>query len=176
MAKLFHLLSLCISFCFCLSALAVPVQEHQSGGVEHIVIIDNSKPTPPGIAEVLDRLALNTDHPDVKWVYNNSAFTGFSASMKSHCLDLLANMTDVAMVEKAVAVSSATFITRDTASPMTRGSAPWGLQSISSASVGSASPNNDGDLDYTYTYTDGSLGAGSDIYILDTGLYISTLR
>ena len=172
MTKLFHFLSFCVSSSLFLSAHAVPVQEHQSGGVEHIVIIDNSKPKPPGIAEVLNRLALNTDHPDVKWIYNNSAFTGFSASMKSHCLDLLANMTDVSAVEKAVSVSSASFMSRDTPSAMTRGSAPWGLQSISSVSNAPTYNGGDSDLDYTYRFTDSNLGAGSDIYILDTGIYL----
>ena len=77
---------------------------------------------PLSLVEVLKRLDLNESHPDVRHVFNNSAFQGFAASMKSHCLDLLANMSDVSMVEKAVTVTRADDQRHD---------APWGLQRIS---------------------------------------------
>jgi cerevisin len=141
---------------------AVPVSSHVSGGQEHIVIIDKRHPTPPGVAEVLKRLELNEQHSDVRHIFNNSAFQGFSASMKSHCLDLLANMTDVSMVEQAVSVS------RGAVPYDTRPDAPWGLQGISTSSSLGGSPSK---LDHTYSYTDSSLGAGADIYIVDTGVY-----
>lgn len=134
---------------------------HESGGEEHIVIIDKNAPVPPRVAEVLNRLDLHENHSDVRHVFNNSAFQGFAASMKSHCLDLLANMSDVSMVEKAVTVSRA---------DISRHDAPWGLQRISTSSSLAGSPQN---MDFTYTYTDGNLGEGSDIYIIDTGVYTS---
>lgn len=126
------------------------------------MIIDKSHPTPPGVAEVLQRLELNEQHSDVRHIFNNSAFQGFSASMKSHCLDLLANMTDVSMVEQAVSV------TRGATPYNTRPDAPWGLQDISTSSSIGGSPSK---LDYTYSFADSSLGAGADIYIVDTGIY-----
>lgn len=135
------------------------VSSHESDGEEHIVIVDKNAPVPPRVAEVLRRLDLDEGHSDVRHVFNNSAFQGFAASMKSHCLDLLANMSDVSMVEKAVTVSSADIIRHD---------APWGLQRISTSSSFTGSPQN---MDYTYTYTENALGDGSDIYIIDTGLY-----
>lgn len=134
---------------------------HESGGEEHIVIIDKNAPVPPRVAEVLNRLDLHENHTDVRHVFNNSAFQGFAASMKSHCLDLLANMSDISMVEKAVTVGRA---------DISRHDAPWGLQRISTSSSLAGSPQN---MDYTYTYTDGNLGEGSDIYIIDTGIYTS---
>ncbi|EGP92120.1 unnamed protein product [Zymoseptoria tritici ST99CH_1A5] len=142
---------------------AAPVSTHVSGGQEHIVIIDKSHPTPPGVAEVLRRLELNPQHSDVRHIFNNSAFQGFSASMKSHCLDLLANMTDVSMVEAAISV------TRGASAPYdTRPDAPWGLQGISTSASVSGSASR---LDHTYAYSDSSLGTGADIYIVDTGVY-----
>jgi cerevisin len=145
---------------------------HQSGGAEHIVIIDSAHPAPPAVAEVLNRLALDPNHPDVKWIYNNSAFTGFSASMGNHCLGLLANMTDVSTVEMATSVSSALVIPRQQAPQyVSRGSAPWGLQSLASPVQPASSDTISADLSYTYSYTDTSLGSGSDVYILDTGIY-----
>lgn len=141
---------------------------HESGGEEHIVMIDKNAPIPPQVAEVLQRLDLNETHPDVRLVYNNSAFTGFAASMKSHCLDLLANMSDVSMVEKAITLSHASIPSTLDSRP----DAPWGLQRISTSNVKlTGSPSA---MDYTYSYiADSNLGSGSDIYILDTGVYTS---
>ncbi|KXS96207.1 hypothetical protein AC578_2822 [Pseudocercospora eumusae] len=141
---------------------------HQSGGEEHIVIVNKNAPITPQVAEVLQRLDLHESHPDVRYIFNNSAFQGFAASMKSHCLDLLANMSDISHVEKTISISHASIppTTLDV-----RPNAPWGLQRISTsanAKLSSASPLA---MDYTYTYTDSNLGSGSDIYILDTGLY-----
>lgn len=146
---------------------AAPVKPHETGGKDHIVIIDKDADLPPHIEDVLERLALNSKHSDVKMIYNNSAFYGFSANMKSHCLDLLANMTDVKLVEEAVSVSNAALIPRERAYD-TRANSPWGLQKISTAATVTGSPDQ---MDYTYSYSNEGLGAGSDIYIVDTGVY-----
>ncbi|KAI7309789.1 hypothetical protein KC340_g10668 [Hortaea werneckii] len=169
--------------------LAAPVEPHESGGSEHVVIIDKSNPTPPRVADVLERLALHEGHADVHHIFNNSAFVGFAASMKAHCLDLLANMTDVRRVEASVNVQHAGFVPSSSSSssssnPLarrqtsssayaTRPDAPWGLQRISTTTNvhGNAKA-----MDYTYAYPSSAadtLGQGADIYILDTGLYTS---
>ncbi|KAH9826708.1 subtilisin-like protease [Teratosphaeria destructans] len=144
---------------------AAPVRStHQAGGSEHIVIIDKSHPTPPAVAEVLQRLELHESHPDVRLIYNNSAFTGFAASMTTHCLDKLANMSDIKITEKSGYVKrNQQSLTYDT-----RAGAPWGLQRISTATnvTGSASA-----MDYMYSFAAASLGRGADIYVVDTGVY-----
>lgn len=112
---------------------------HVSGGAEHIVILDKTQPVPPKIADVLARLDLHENHVDVRYIFNNSAFIGFvswpegnkvqsevkesnsliqAASMKSHCLDLLAKMTEVSAVEQAVQVTRSVLAD-------TRPNAPW---------------------------------------------------
>ncbi|KAK5117667.1 hypothetical protein LTR62_005090 [Meristemomyces frigidus] len=152
-----------------ITALAAPIQHHQSGGIEHIVIIDSNHPSPPQVIEVLQRLALHSNHSDVHHIYNNSAFQGFAASMRSHCLDLLANMSDVSLVEKTTSVSRERTETRQTSlTYQTRPNAPWGLQRISSTASISGNAKT---MDYTYSYANPSLGLGTDIYILDTGLF-----
>ncbi|KAK3050014.1 hypothetical protein LTR09_008669 [Extremus antarcticus] len=143
-------------------ALAAPTKAHASGGAEHIVIIDKSKPIPPRVEEVLERLALNYNHPDVRHVFNNSAFQGFAASMQSHCLDSLASMADISIVEPASTVSSTSLSARP--------NAPWGLQRISTSSTVNG---NDHALDFTYSFANQDLGSGADIYIVDTGIYTS---
>ena len=148
---------------------AATIQGHQSGGAEHIVIIDRTHPAPPLVAEVLERLTLNESHPDVRHVFNNSAFTGFAASMRSHCLDLLANMTDISVVEQTVNVRHTGVIKRQASLVYdTRPNAPWGLQSISTGATVRGSADA---MDYTYSFASSSLGKGVDIYILDTGVY-----
>ena len=143
---------------------AVPTPAHESGGAEHIVIIDNAHPTSPAVAEVLQRLALHEGHSDVYHVFNNSAFTGFAASMKSHCLDLLANMSDVAMVEQATTVARADVsLAYDT-----RPDAPWGLQRISTAAAVGGSAQA---MDFTYAFANPALGNNADVYVVDTGIW-----
>ncbi|KAF2723105.1 subtilisin-like protein [Polychaeton citri CBS 116435] len=175
-----HFSTLCIVSLAAGSALAAPVQPHESGGKEHIVIISNEQDLPTYVEEVLERLALNTSHPDVRQIYNNSAFRGFSANMKSHCLDLLANMSDINVVEEAVSVeglvmkaslperSDPAMQQRDGQYYATRSNAPWGLQSISTTSPVEGSTSA---MDYTYSYANQDLGAGVDVYVLDTGIY-----
>lgn len=171
MAKKIVTLALSLAATF---AAAAAVEPHESGGEEHIVIFDNSKPIPAEVKDVLTRLDLHEDHPDVHHVFHNSAFRGFAASMKVHCLDLLANMTDVSVVEKTASVQSMYAIPQQqqkrTASPAidTRGYAPWGLNRISTAAFAAHDPK---EMDYTYSFANAGLGEGSDIYIVDTGLY-----
>ena len=143
---------------------AAPIEAHRPGGAEHIVIINSDHPLPPRVEDVLERVSLHEKHPDVYHVYNNSGFRGFAASMQSHCVDQLANMADISLVEPAVSVSSAAY----PEAYSTRPDAPWGLQRISTASTVSGDSNN---LDFTYSFANDQLGKGADIYIVDTGVY-----
>lgn len=129
---------------------------HQSGGEEYVVLFRSSNP--PLVAEVLSRIELSPDHPDVRQLYNNSAFRGFVASMKTHCIDALNAMDDVVEIEKNAVVT-----TQDYA----RQNAPWGLQRISSANSVRGDPQA---VDFVYTYSDSKLGQGVDIYTIDTGI------
>lgn len=171
MVKSLVTLALCFAATF--AGASAATEPHESGGAEHIVIFNRDQPIPAEIDEVLTRLELTSDHPDVHHVFKNSAFRGFAANMKSHCLDLLANMTDVSIVERTASVQSAYAIPkqkqrRDDATIDTRGHAPWGLNRISTAAFAAHDPR---EMDYTYNFVNGDLGAGSDVYIVDTGVY-----
>lgn len=142
---------------------------HTSSGDEHIVLLarNHSYATHDAhAASVLDRLSLSPTHPDVRLLYNNSAFHGFAASMNSHCLDALATMADVSHVERATAIAPrhALPLTRRDS---TRPASPWGLQRISSTGP---ITGDDKSMSFTYTYDEPTLGAGVDIYIVDTGI------
>lgn len=151
------LLTIFTTFFFLHKIFAAPTT-HQSGE-EYTIVLDPSYPEPPTISAVLQRLSLHPSHPDVRHVYSNTAFRGFTASMRSHCIDILQNMREVAIIEKPVPVR---------ASVTARVDAPWGLQRISTANTVTGTGNG---LAYTYTYGNDSLGQGADIYVLDTGIY-----
>ncbi|KAF2200158.1 subtilisin-like protein [Delitschia confertaspora ATCC 74209] len=135
-------------------------QGHQSGGQEYVVLFDSTKPTPPDVAEVLTRIQLSPDHADVKYMFNNSAFGGFVANMKSHCIDALNAMEDVAHVEQTVAIKSHAL--------QSRPGYPWGTQRISSSDTVKGKAKDA--RAFTYSFDDDKLGAGVDIYIIDTGV------
>lgn len=163
-----HFLKHALFFSLVNRILAAPLQGHETGA-EHIVLINSDHPTPPRVAELLQRLDLHENHPDVKHVYNNSAFSGFAASMNSHCLDLLADMEDVSLVEQSTAINKPSSILIPSSGAFdTRGSAPWGLQRISTASSVGGDASN---LDFTYAFGNSNLGSGVDIYVIDTGVY-----
>ena len=132
---------------------------HVTGGDGYVVIFNSSADDVPELSDVLRQLDLSEDHDDVKYTYNNKAFRGFAAKMKAHCLDALANMTGIAVVAPDVEVS---------AYAVQRSGAPWGLQRISSGSTVRGDPQA---LAYQYTYDGSTLGAGVDIYVVDTGVY-----
>ncbi|KAI9694354.1 MAG: hypothetical protein M1820_009002 [Bogoriella megaspora] len=141
------------------STSKIPASGHQSGGPEYVVLFNNSHPQPPQVEEVLTRLSLSSNHSDVRYTFNNSAFRGFAASMNSHCITALQNMSDVSIVEEAVHIASR--------GVNFRANSPWGLQRISSRS---AVGGNAGTMSFTYTYEDQKLGSGVDIYVVDTGI------
>jgi cerevisin len=135
---------------------------HQSGGEDYIVLFNSSHSELPHVADVLSRVELTAEHSDVHQIYNGTVLRGFCASMKSHCIDALNAMGDVAYVEKVVTVS----INAQTS----RANAPWGLQRISSPNQVQGDPM---DLSYTYSFEDEErLGSGVDVYVIDTGVNV----
>ncbi|KAB8356323.1 hypothetical protein FH972_023907 [Carpinus fangiana] len=161
---------------------------HASDGDEYVVILSKNPDTPRDLhtEAVLAKLDLSPSHPDVRLVYNNSAFHGFAASMKSHCLGLLNDMTDVSHVEKTTSIKSHLYLPPSeafssapppankarAAAANVRHPTTWGLQRLSSAQpvIGPAK-----DVTYTYTTagdtTPDAAGAGVDVYVVDTGIY-----
>lgn len=129
---------------------------HTSGGDEYVVIVDKDQTCG---STVLSRLDLSPKHPDVLYTFDNAGFRGFVASMKSHCIDALGNMSDILHVEQKVQVTS-----HDTV----RTASPWGLQRISSSGYMFGDPKT---VSYDYSYDSSKLGEGVDIYVLDTGIY-----
>jgi len=178
---------LLLSLFFRASVGAAPTQPTAAGGAEHIVIINSTHPTPLHVPDVLSYLDLHTHHPDVRYIFNNSAFQGFAATIHPHHLARLANLSTIlALVEPAVHIHKSSPIPAPGHHPAkrqvsltyeTRSNAPWGLQRISTAATVPLPILDDDEtvLAYTYSFNAPSLGRGADIYIVDTGIYTQNI-
>ncbi|OJD30879.1 peptidase s8 s53 subtilisin kexin sedolisin [Diplodia corticola] len=150
------------------AAAATTGSSHESGGEEHLILFNASHPTTPEVEEILSRLELSTNHSDVRYTFNNSAFRGFSANINEHCIKALGDMVEVESVEKSAVMSASSLRSKRDVS--TRGGSPWGLQRISSElAVGGNATDG---LAFTYSYENAQLGKGVDIYIVDTGVNV----
>lgn len=127
------------------------------------MLFNNTQPSAASVSDVLSRVDLHPDHEDVHMVWNGSQLSGFCANMKSHCIDALNGMDDVAIVEKSRTVS--------VARKQIKGNAPWGLARVSSTRNITGNPLI---LNYTYSYDSAKPqalpGTGADIYFIDSGI------
>lgn len=137
---------------------------HHTPDEEHIVILASGS---RNTTRIMSHVKLQAAHPSVRYVFNNSAFAGFVATMPSASISHLTQMEDVLHIEKTAAASIPVAANTVT-SPGT-----WGLQRISSADSLS---NWSSPLNYTYTYDASSSsgpGANVDIYVVDSGILAS---
>lgn len=104
---------------------------------------------------------VEADPAKKKYEFENSQFRGIVATMGDHCADAFSAMTEVAMIEEKVDVK--TYFTQ-------KPGAPWGLQRISNDAGASGLATNQ---NFTYSFEDEQLGAGVDIYVVDTGARLS---
>ena len=136
--------------------------EGPSGQGKTIVLADPNHPSAPGLSDLLGRVNLTADHPQIEFVYDNSLFQGFSADLHDEAIATLQSQGDVLIDHASEAVQSGYTETR---------SSPWGLQRISQR--GRIGPGNySSSSDWTYTY-DGTSQQGQgdvDIYVLDDGI------
>ncbi|KAF1932068.1 oryzin precursor [Didymella exigua CBS 183.55] len=110
-----------------------------------------------GVQKYLEELELKDNADVVKWESTNSDIKVLVLEICDTHAQYLANYTEVNVVEEKAAVQSFG----------SKSAAPWGLQRISSDAGASGSPQSQ---DFTYTFTDETLGAGVDIYVIDTGV------
>ncbi|QIW98224.1 hypothetical protein AMS68_003742 [Peltaster fructicola] len=148
-------------------ALAATLQSGHVWAAEHVVIIDRNHPAPPNMHDVLTGIDLDVDHQNVSYVWNNSAFSGFAATIKSQHLDCLSNMDGV-FLEESIRVAHTGVIPRDT-TYQDRLNATWGLERVSNVFFQPRDPQN---MDYSYTFAGDNPGEGADIYIVDSGIWV----
>jgi cerevisin len=111
------------------------------------------------VNEFLAKLELDSFKEDGK-LWQSTSANGTSVIMAKLCKEDAAKLqaaVEINIVEENVNVKS--FAQRT--------GAPWGLQRVSSEAGATGSPQGQ---DFTYSFEDEALGAGVDIYVVDTGV------
>jgi len=133
---------------------------NHSGDVkEYIITFWRNETIPRPVDEYLDALSLNRNE---SLVYESECEDPkiFIVKMCDEHAKIFQGMTEVNIVEEKAEVKS--FAEQQ--------GAPWGLQRVSSAAGAKGSPQ---DQDFVYSFDDSALGAGVDIYVIDTGVRTS---
>ncbi|KAF2636354.1 subtilisin-like protein [Massarina eburnea CBS 473.64] len=115
----------------------------------------------PDALKVLQLIGRNLDDDGIFAIHDNAAWTVIQMNATEECINELDGMAEVSLVEKEATVKS--FVTQQT-------TAPWGLQRISNEAGASGDAQAQA---FTYSFEDESLGAGVDIYVVDTGVRVS---
>lgn len=131
---------------------------HSTETKEYIVTFQRNETAEwRGFQRYLDELELQGNNDVVKWESNNTEIKIMVVDICDTHAKALSEYTEVKVVEEKATVKSFA----------TKSGAPWGLQRLSSEAGASGSPQSQ---DFTYTFSDESLGAGVDIYVIDTGV------
>lgn len=141
-------------------ALDVALDETPGSGGNWNVIINEDDPRT--LDDLLIEMNLTTS--DLKYVYNNTIFKGFSASLSTHCVARLTAVAGWKAYEPEVDVK-----VHD------RTTGTWGLKRISQNSTVKLGSSDIADFNlasYQFEGKANTLGAGVDIYVVDTGINV----
>lgn len=132
---------------------------HTEDVKEYIITFQRGEVIPKQIDDYLDMIEMNKTNDTI--VYESVSETGTKVYIVRMCPKhadvLLKGFPEIVVVEEKAEIQSYA----------TKSGAPWGLQRISNEAGASGSPQGQ---DFTYSFEDESLGAGVDIYVLDTGV------
>ncbi|KAA8895618.1 peptidase S8/S53 domain-containing protein [Sphaerosporella brunnea] len=125
------------------------------------VIVDNDDP------RSLEELMAEMGNIQVKHIYNNTAFKGFSGSLSNASVSKMSVMSGLKTFEPELEVKLLDV----------QVNAPWGLQRISQGDAIANPPTAEAsiaafDFKYQFNGTTADLGKGVDIYVVDTGVNV----
>lgn len=127
---------------------------------EYIITFMRNETIPKQLDDYLDEMALNKEDSLI-YVSTNDHVRVYVLNMCDDHAEKFQNLVEVSTVEEKAMIQSFA---------ITKSGAPWGLQRISDDNGASGSPQGQ---DFTYSFDDSKLGAGVDIYIIDTGVRTS---
>jgi len=110
--------------------------------------------------DLLKMMQLQKSNDTVVFEGSNGVVDILILKMCKEHAEAFQNVTEVNVVEEKTEIQSYA----------SKSGAPWGLQRISNEAGASGSPAGQ---DFTYSFEDESLGAGVDIYVIDTGVRTS---
>ncbi|KAJ4315119.1 hypothetical protein N0V94_006113 [Neodidymelliopsis sp. IMI 364377] len=133
---------------------------HSNDTKEYIVTFQRNETAAfRGVSKYLEELELQDNGGDVI-VWESKNIENIKVLVFRICethAQYLSKFAEVKVVEEKASVQSFG----------QKSAAPWGLQRISSDAGASGSPQSQ---DFTYAFSDETLGAGVDIYVIDTGV------
>jgi cerevisin len=139
-----------------ISKYAVPAN-HSQELKEYIITFTRDEVVPKQIDDYLDMIALQKTNDTIVFEGQNEFTRVIILKMCEQHAAAIANITEVNVVEEKAEIKSYA----------QKSGAPWGLQRISNEAGATGSPQGQ---DFTYSFDDESLGAGVDIYVVDTGV------
>jgi cerevisin len=153
------------------SVNASPIQKRQGGFIspqsfgagcgpkkQYSVILSKGEQGYADVNELVSRLSDNCT--ELQHVHKNEAFAGFTYIGNNASAAAFQSMVEVMIINEALEVRTHAQQT----------GSPWGLQRISTSGGASGSPQGQ---NFTYTFDDVNLGAGVDIYVVDTGTRVT---
>ena len=140
-----------------------PLDETAGSGGDWTAIFDADDPR--SLEQIFSELALEPG--ELRHVFNNTQFKGFSGSLSSHCVNIMTDAVGVKMFEPEVEIQIADVQTN----------APWGLNRISQGPALVDPPTDAADIEdiafrYNFEGEYTTLGEGVDIYVVDTGINV----
>jgi cerevisin len=139
-----------------ISKVAIPAN-HSQELKEYIITFTRDEVVPKKLDEYLDMMSLKNDNDTIVFESQNEYTRVIILKMCDEHAAAFANLTEVNVVEEKASIKSYA----------QKSGAPWGLQRISNEAGASGSPQGQ---DFTYSFDDEALGAGVDIYVVDTGV------
>ncbi|KAH7076748.1 peptidase S8/S53 domain-containing protein [Paraphoma chrysanthemicola] len=128
---------------------------------EYIITFMKNETVPKDFEAYLDKIELESVGVDsILWQSTNDYIKVWCVKVCKQDAQRLGTLAEVSIVEQKAEVKS--FASRT--------GAPWGLQRISNDAGASGSPQGQ---NFVYSFDDESLGAGVDIYVIDTGVRTS---
>jgi cerevisin len=135
---------------------------HSTVTEDYIITFWRNETIPRKIDEMLDLMEMNKTADTIKYESLGNNPKVYVVHMCAEHAEFMQQFTEINIVEKKAMVKS--YVEQKSGSP-------WGLQRLSSAAGASGDPTGE---DFTYSFKDADkLGAGVDIYVIDTGVRTS---
>jgi cerevisin len=135
-----------------------PGATNHSDTKEYIITFMKNETVPAKLGAFLDKIKLNSMGNDsILYESSDNPTKILIVKICEADVKILKDQTEISVVEQKAEIKSFAQKT----------GAPWGLQRISSEAGATGSPQGQ---DFTYSFDDESLGAGVDIYVVDTGV------
>ncbi|KAF1911590.1 peptidase S8/S53 domain-containing protein [Ampelomyces quisqualis] len=152
------------------SALAAPQNDgfindiklpgnHSKELKEYIITFQRGEEVPRPVDELLDLMEMEKTNDTIVYQSTNNYTKVVIVKMCEDHAKTIAKFAEINVVEEKADIQSYV-VAAETG-------APWGLQRLSNDAGASGSPQSQ---DFTYSFENNSLGAGVDIYVLDTGV------